>query len=472
MKTKDITEAITVSKNHYAMFHTRLDEYLDQFLARYKESYYTQMQGRSTIYIPKTYSIIKRKVASFYDTFLQAEGLITIEGSESEVLNNTINHYENKDPYRSELISLFYDFYIYGIGIAKLQWFIDGVQVSRIDPRDIAFDVSAKSLRNCLYFVHSILVSRDTLESYGVKKPVPESVSSPFSRYKVDELYYFEKNQWWVASAHGGKVFSHRAIKRHPFAFGYAIPKMHDSRNRMNCVYGDSECRIVAPLQMELNEIRNQMRDATRLALDPKYLAEKGSGLDTYELYHSRPGDVIDVNTLKSLMVIPAPQLLPANNETKNIDLEMQEASGVTAYNSGISRAGMLNSTATGMSILSSEGNTKIASEIRTAYETFFKTFCNTYAKLVHEHAPLAVIRKANKGAVNSYDRSNYEFEAKIEIEKPGENTELKKQRLIEALQYIAPIDPQRAGILSEELLPMLVSNKTMKTIEETTPNA
>ena len=468
LKEKDILQIISESKSHYSSFHGTFDAYLNQFAARHPQNILEKIpDGRSKLFIPKTYSIIKRKVASFYDAYLSGDGVIEIDGDgeKVEILNAAVNYYEKTKPFRSELVSIFYDFYIYGIGIAKLLW-QDGVSVSRIDPRDFAFDPNAKKISECRLFVHSFCTTKAVLDSFGVQKQVPKgSGNKYFAHYAIDELYYFDGGKIFVASAHGQKVFSHRELKIFPFSFGYSIPKIYDKNSICN-VYGDSECRILEPYQFELNEIRNQMRDATRKEIDPAVLSETGSGLDPVEWYNAAPGEVVNVSNLRGIQFAPKPSLIQANNEIKNIDLEIQEASGVTAYNSGISRAGMLNQTATGMSILTSEGNNKIAAEVRTAHETFFKPFAETFAKMVYLYAPVDTLSKAYGQKVSGFSRTGFDYSVSISIEKPGENKELKKQRLIEALQY-SQNDPVVSAAARKELLPMLVTDKTVKEIDE-----
>lgn len=468
MKKHEITQTIDQAKAHYRQFHSRFDDYLDQFCGNYPQPYYAANAGRSMLFIPKTYTTIVRKVADFFEAFLGGEGAITIEPTESakeraEILEKVVNHYERANPeYKVELMSIFYDFYIYGIGIARLFW-REGVKVERIDPRDFCFDVNATSLSDCQYFVHTFNVSRETMDSYNVKA-VSDSKNQTFARHKVDELYYREGGVWKVASVHGGQIFDERELKRLPFAFGYAIPKIK-KRNENN-VYGDSECRILRDLQAEINETRNQMRDATRKQINPIALAEKGSGLSAFDYYNALPGDLLEVNKLSGVQYAPIPSTIQANNELRSIDLEIQEATGVTTYNSGISRAGMLNQTATGMNILTSEGKMRIGSEAMVAHNTFFKTFCALYAQLVFDHAPLNVIRKAAGERVRSFPREDFDFIAKIEIEKPGER-ELKIQRLTSALSFSGGNEAASRAIL-QELLPNLLSPKAMKAINNT----
>ncbi|MDD2651676.1 MAG: hypothetical protein PHX44_01335 [Sulfurimonas sp.] len=467
MKTKEIITTANAAKSHYAQFHTTLDSYLYRFMSKFSPTVESALGNRAKIFVPKTYSTIKRKVASLFETYLNADGIFTVSGNDAEVLNGAINHYERNKPFKSVLTSVFYDFYIYGIGITRTFWSFEGPVVERVDPRDFAFDVDAKSLGECRYFVHSYFVDGSVLDSYGVEKKVSKGLNKGiFSRYAVDDFYYFD-NGWNVASIHANAVFRTALLRRHPFSFGYALAKIYE-KYAMNGidgvmysnVYGDSECRVLAPLQDELNEIRSQMRDTTRDNLTPRILAETGSGLSSYDWFNSAPGDVLYVNNLRSIQFAPTPSVLQASNEIKNLDLEIQEASGVTSYNSGISRAGMLNQTATGMSILTSEGNTKIAAEIRTVHETFFKDFGELYVSLVAAHAPKALMRGIR-------DRREVVYDVEIEIEKPGENKELKKQRLVESLQLLGNIDPQSASTIAKDaLLPMLVDAKTLEKLQ------
>jgi len=469
MKAKEIIITANAAKSHYAQFHTTLDSYLYRFMSKFSPNVEKSLGNRAKIFVPKTYATIKRKVASLYETYLNADGIFSVSGNDAETLNNAVSYYERNKPFKSTLTSVFYDFYIYGIGITRTFWTYEGPVVERVDPRDFAFDIDAKSIGESRYFVHSYFVDGGVLDSYGVTKKVSKGLNKGiFSRYGVDDFYYWD-NGWHVASIHANAVFRTSKLKRHPFSFGYALAKIYEKYAMSGVdgvmyanVYGDSECRVLAPLQDELNEIRSQMRDTTRENLTPRILAETGSGLSSYEWFNSAPGDVLYVNNLRSIQFAPTPSVLQATQEIKNLDLEIQEASGVTSYNSGISRAGMLNQTATGMSILTSEGNTKIAAEIRTVHETFFKDFSELFVGLVAAHAPKELMRGVA-------DRREIIYDVEIEIEKPGENKELKKQRLAESLQLLGNIDPQSASIIAKEaLLPMLVDSKTLEKIQGT----
>ena len=104
LKEKDILQIISESKSHYSSFHGTFDAYLNQFAARHPQNILEKIpDGRSKLFIPKTYSIIKRKVASFYDAYLSGDGVIEIDGDgeKVEILNAAVNYYEKTKPFRS-----------------------------------------------------------------------------------------------------------------------------------------------------------------------------------------------------------------------------------------------------------------------------------------------------------------------------------------------------------------------------------
>lgn len=504
----DIKNIVDETIFAYSPTHTKWNEYLMQFLGEYDEKtlYERLSRNRSAIYVPKTYSIIKRKVASLFDAYFASQNIISTsafdaddenDSIQSERLSKTISYYYDAFPATVELIKSFYDMYIFGLGVCRLSFANGYPKVRAVSPNEVFFDLNARSLDDIRYLVNEVPLTASTINkliSKGTFLPnidpskmekIGRWTSSAYTRYRLYDLYELdEEGNWYVSTISGSECLRYRQklFLGLPFFFGYSIAKPSiarralltqtnyvDDRYAPMDLFGDSDCRIVKGLQNELNAIRNQTRDAVRLQLDRRLFYTKQAGLNLIDYYSSGPGDALEVQDVSHLQFEQPPHILESNQEVKNQDLEFQEATGVTSYNSGTSRAGMLNSTATGMSILSSEGNTKIAAEITTVNETFFKPFARAYAKGVFYHAPIDVIRNANAKGRFEFPREDFGFTVSVNVAQQADNKELRKQRLLQLYQISTQSGDPRSKAILDELMPLLMSNEQIQNVQTKT---
>ena len=108
------------------------------------------------------------------------------------------------------------------------------------------------------------------------------------------------------------------------------------------------------------------------------------SGLNEPDLASGRKK--VLVSNLQEVEQIQTPRLDPSIFHTDRLDSEMQEVSGVTKATQGLTDSESKYQTATGMSILSEEGNEVIADIIRALNESFFEPAIRRIVKLIYKY--------------------------------------------------------------------------------------
>lgn len=291
---------------------------------------------------------------------------------------------------------------VYGTPVMKIYWSNNRLAVTRIKITDIYLDPNASNVFDIQYCVNRVFTTIGRLRNQFGRKfkwkdyvgQVSETskVSSidigDASRVEVKDVYRFKNNKWYVSTVLPDETFirTDELLKDGlPFIIGNIDPQFVGiNENNTVDAYGASFIESMIPLQEELTVTRNQQIDAIDKTFNPQYLSTKTSGLNEVDLASGRKK--VNVSNLSEVQQIVIPRLDPSIFHLDKLDSEMQEVSGITKASQGLVDSSSKYQTATGMSILSEEGNEVIADIIRAMNESFFEPTIRRMVKLIYKY--------------------------------------------------------------------------------------
>jgi hypothetical protein len=199
-----------------------------------------------------------------------------------------------------------------------------------------------------------------------------------------------------------------------PYVMGGALPDN-------GTVYWPSFLEAVEGLQKELNAIRNQRRDNVTLALNKKVLVRRTAGIDLASLLYSRPGAPVlgdDIGDMAVRELMYQDVTSSSYKEQQVTEQNFEEVTGITPYNMGTQRPGM-NTTATGVGILTEEANTGIVMEMSILNETMMIPVLEMVTQFVQAYESENVLRHvADKEGIDFDTVWNREaIEGKYDVE-------------------------------------------------------
>ena len=293
------------------------------------------------------------------------------------------------------------DALVYGTPVVKVYW-NDGLRVSRVKIRDFYLDPNATSVYDIQYCVHRVFTTVGRLrKQFGRKFKWRDYVGQTdaagkvsiidigdASRVEVMDVYRFEGGKWLVSTVLPDQTFiriDEELKDGLPFIVGNVEPQFVriDDPNVVEA-YGASFIEPMIALQEEYTITRNQQVDAIDKLFNPQYLATKTSGLNERDLMSGRKK--VTVSQLTEVQQIPIPRIDPSMFQVDRLDSEMQEVSGITKYNQGLNDSKNLNQTATGVSILTEEGNAVISDIIRALNESLFEPAIRRMVRLIYKY--------------------------------------------------------------------------------------
>ena len=293
---------------------------------------------------------------------------------------------------------------VYGTPIVKIHWGSNGLNVTRVKIKDLFIDPDAANIFDIQYAVHRVFTTVGRLKSQFGRKfkwknfigQVSDAGNGKLStvdigdasRIEVYDVYRYQGGKWLVSTVLPDQSFVRidEPLKDGlPFIIGNIEPQFVGI-NENNAVeaYGGSFIESMIPLQEEYTITRNQQIDAIDKTFNPQYLATKTSGLNEADLASGRKK--VTVGALSEVEQVPIPRIDPSIFHTDRLDSEMQEVSGVSKANQGMVDNNSKYQTATGMSILTEEGNSIIGDIIRALNESFFEPAIRRMVRLIYKY--------------------------------------------------------------------------------------
>jgi len=303
------------------------------------------------------------------------------------------------------------DALVYGTSIVKIYW-NNGLRVNRVKIRDAYIDPDAASPFDIQYLVHRVVTTVGRLKKqYGRNFPWKNFVGQyennkivttdigDASRVEVLDVYRFEGGRWLVSTVLPDQSFIRTDVVLKdglPFIVGNVEQQfVRLSENATVEAYGAPFIEPMAALQEEYTVTRNQQIDAVDSIFAQRFLATKESGLNEKDLVSRRKK--ITVSDISGVKELPIPRFDPSIFSIDRLDSEMQEVSGITKYNQGLNDSKNLNQTATGVSILTEEGNAVISDIIRALNESFFEPAIRRMVRLIYKYDESPLLYGVNR---------------------------------------------------------------------------
>lgn len=352
-------------------------------------------------------SKVRRIVISVLKTYFENDEfakLVPVFDSfkdDTERLQKALNHWTTR---RINLYSrvkpIIYDACVYGLCCAKVYW-SDTLKVNRVKIDDIYIDPNAESIFDIQYVVNRVYTTIGKLKKkfgnkkifqnyvgdYGGDNKVSSEYIGDATRIMLYELYRFQDGQWRVSTILPDYTFlrTDEPLKDGlPFIFGIIDPQfVRISESNVVEAYGGSIVEPMIPLQDEYTVIRNQQIDAINEQLNLRFLATKTSGINQKDVVSNKK--VITANDISTIKELPKPNINQSVFAVDRLDVEMQEVSGITKFNQGMADKN-LNSTATGITILTQESNEVVADITRSLNESFFEPLISRMVRLIYKY--------------------------------------------------------------------------------------
>lgn len=410
-------QLITSGENGYTYYRPVFQKLAKYYLAimddKLRES--LEKRDKSRIFFPMINTKVKRVLASFQEAYFSNDEFAKVSPTDEEPQNTIIAEALQKaaDFYTSKEMKLFSNFdeifleaIVYGTAIAKVMWDGTKPRIDKLSIDDVYFDPSARSFEDCRFVIEKIYLTQsdiaklqrdgiydNTFDAYSLNQDSLSNAAglvanNKYSKVVLHDVYFKENGKWYLATVHNKTTIVRSPVELTdglPIFAGYLVPQFIAPLDYTAIrSYGDSPIASLIPLQDEMNARRNQQIDALGLQLNPKMIVQLGSGIDPLDLKRGA-GSIIKANNINGVQVLPPPNIASSINEVSRLDAELQEAIGVTSYNSGVDSS-QLNNTATGISILSQEANTRIQAYIRSFNETFMEPVFMQLCRLIYKY--------------------------------------------------------------------------------------
>lgn len=472
----NFSELITSAENGYAHYKTAFEKLADYYLANMDKATLDSLTKRdkSRIFFPVVSTKAKRVLASFQEAYFSNEEFASVApelddiglDELAEALQKALNYYTTKKMHLfGGFDEIFLSAIVYGTAICKVFWHESKPRIDRLNIDEVFFDPNARSFEDLRYVVEVVYqteadiralqergVYRDDFSASELTRGAGALAQTRYSKIKLYDLYFLEDGNWYLTTLHEKTniIRNPTPLKDGlPIFAGYLIPQLFkpDDYNVVR-VYGDSPIASIVPLQHEMNARRNQQIDAISLQLAPRVVVGVGTGINPFDLKKGA-GAVIKANNPAGLNFLPPPNLQQSVFDVSRLDTEIQEAIGVTAYNSGIDQSQM-NATATGISILSQEANTRIQAYIRAFNETFVEPVFRHLCKLILKYGDDSFFKGVNRNV-------EFDFTVSVNTGIGATNKQIQLNGLQQAYSMFMQLqDTENARRVLKQILPIL----------------
>ena len=404
---------IDEAKKGYDLYRSSFEELEQGYLNNLHPSLLKSLKSRRKSHIaPKIIKAKVRKVMiSVMKTYFENDEFAKLvpEYDTKEGFEDVAKLQKALDNWTTKRINLYTRFkpsvidgLVYGTPIIKIYWSGKHLSVTRVKIKDLHLDPNASNVFDIQYCVNRVFTTVGKLRSQFGRKfkwknyigqtddtgKISTTDIGDASRVEIHDVYRFQNGKWLVSTILPDQTFirTDEPLKDGlPFIIGNIDPQFVGV-NEPNAVeaYGASFIESMIPLQEEYTITRNQQIDAIDKTFNPQYMATKTSGLNESDLASGRKK--VLVSQLSEVEQVPIPRIDPSIFHTDRLDSEIQEVSGVTKASQGLTDSGSKYQTATGMSILSEEGNVVVGDIIRAMNESFFEPAIRRMVRLIYKY--------------------------------------------------------------------------------------
>lgn len=226
--------------------------------------------------------------------------------------------------------------------------------------------------------------------------------------------------------------------------------------------WGVGEIQAIEPLQDIYNALVNQRIDNVRLNLNSVFAVNK-EAIDDPRQLRLRPGAVIE--TKGDMPVQEAFQRVDLGDVTQSAFLEaseiervMEKITGVTAYQTGADNPN-LNDTATGVALISEQGNTKFNMKLRLVELMALKPMFRQWGAIIQQFTPAErVIRMLGPNGqwlFQSFDPESIQgaLDYDIEASSSAQTDTVRREQDLTLLQTLSAVWPYAVPKLVQDIL-------------------
>lgn len=213
--------------------------------------------------------------------------------------------------------------------------------------------------------------------------------------------------------------------------------------------WGIGELEPLEGMQKTINRLWNDRLDNVKLVLNTMFLASLEYIEDPGSLV-ARPGNVIKVKegAPGSLDQIVKPLQLgevtsSSYTEVAEVERMTEKISGVSPYQTGTDSASV-NRTATGVALISEQGNTRFAHKVRIAELTGFRRLAEQYASIIQQFSPPQVtMRILNEIGEYQFrmipaDAIGGRYDFDVEAESSSQTESIRREQTLSLFQMLA----------------------------------
>lgn len=227
--------------------------------------------------------------------------------------------------------------------------------------------------------------------------------------------------------------------------------------------WGIGELEPLEGLQDAINSLWNSRLDNVKLNLNSMFLAVMDYMVDPSDLQMG-PSKVIRVRD--GVPLDQAVKRLELGDVTQSSYVESQELermvqmeSGVNPYTTGSEGTESYNRTATGVALISEQGNTRFSHKVKIAELTGFKNLYRQFGMLIQQFAPPELVLRI-QGPLGAYSFANIPYDAisgrfdfDIEAESSTQTESVRREQTMSLFQLLAADPYMRPLKIREDVL-------------------
>lgn len=226
-------------------------------------------------------------------------------------------------------------------------------------------------------------------------------------------------------------------MERNPYAHGEPPFEIMRPILDVFTINGISMVDLVGEYQKVKTALMRQTLDNISFQNNQMWLVDSNAGVDTYGLAHPRPCRVIEADRIDGVrQIAPSPLEGSAFNVMEFIQTQLEQRTGITRYNQGLS-ADSLNKTATGINAIMNASSQRIELIARVMAETGFRRLYAKMLKLDQQFIDQnIVIRVYNQPLEISPDDLAGNFDVSVDIGGATNRDQQEVQQMMSLLNY------------------------------------
>jgi hypothetical protein len=229
--------------------------------------------------------------------------------------------------------------------------------------------------------------------------------------------------------------------------------------------WGIGECEPIWGIQEALNQLWNSRLDNVKISLNQMF-AVVIDYLENPSDLIVRPGGIVRMKEGLPLSQVFEQIKLGevssnAYTEAQELEREMEKALGVSPYQTG-QDSPAYNRTATGVALISEQGNTRFSFKVALAEATGYKDLVRQYASLLQQYVPDDLVLQIKGGEAEMQQQQNMQM-AQMVFDQYVQAGASPEEAQMAAMQSMPPVDPMAGW---QQITPESISGRFSFDIE------